>query len=75
MGVQIHHWEGVILRGDWQPIVKCRDTLVVSCVKTAEPVEMPFGFVLGLTQGIMCYMGFQIPRGKGQFGGGKGGPL
>jgi len=36
-------WEGAILRG-WKghPIVKYRDTLQ-SHVKTAEPIEMPFG--------------------------------
>jgi len=35
---------GEILRGrKGRPIVKYRDT-VVSCAKTAEPIEMPFGF-------------------------------
>jgi len=28
----------------------------VSCAKTVEPIEMPFGFGLGLAQGRMCYM-------------------
>jgi len=75
MGVHIHHWEVGILRGDRRRIVKYRDTLVVICVKMAAPISMPFGFALGLTQGIMCYMGFQIPMARGNFEGGKGGPL
>jgi len=35
-------WEWAILRGEGRPIVKYRDT-EVSCAKTAEPIEMPFG--------------------------------
>jgi len=30
-------------RGKGRPIVKYRDTVVVTCAKTAEPIVMPFG--------------------------------
>jgi len=42
MGVQIPPWEGAILRGKGQPIVKYRDTLR-SCAKMAEQMKMPYG--------------------------------
>jgi len=35
-------YEGTILRGKRQPIVKYRDTVVI-CAKTAELIKMPFG--------------------------------
>jgi len=40
-GVQIAHGNGAVLRGR-QSIVKYRDTVRVSCAKTAEPIEMLF---------------------------------
>ena len=35
-------WVGAILRVKGRPIVKHMDS-AISCVKTAEPIEMPFG--------------------------------
>jgi len=51
MGVQIPHMGRVILRGKGHPIVKYRDTTVI-CAKTAELIEMPFGFLAWTAQGI-----------------------
>jgi len=45
--------------------VVCQSVTLVSPAKTAEQIEMPFGWALGWTQGTM----FQIPHEKGQFGG------
>ena len=39
---------------------------MVSCAKTAEPIEMPFVCELGLAQGIVS----RSPHGNGQFSGG-----
>jgi len=44
---------------------------IFSRAKTAQPIEMLFGYGLGWTQGTVCKMGIQIPYAKGQFGGGK----
>jgi len=40
MGVQIPPWEGAILRGKRRPVVKYRDTAVISA-NAAEQIEMP----------------------------------
>ena len=37
----------------------------MSCTKTAEPIEMPFGLWTRMVQGSMYYMGVQIPPCKG----------
>ena len=41
-GVQIPMGRGNF-EGKRRPTVKYRDVLLVSCAKTAEPIEMPFG--------------------------------
>jgi len=46
----------------------------VICAKTAEPIEMPVSLWTQMVQGIVSYVGDQIPRGKGQFWG-KGAPI
>jgi len=43
--------EGAILRGKDMP--GHDDDTVVSCAKTAEPIEMPFGCGLGWAEGTM----------------------
>jgi len=40
--VQMLTWEGAILRGNRQTIVKYRHFAVI-CAKTAELIEVPFG--------------------------------
>jgi len=42
-------WEGAILREKGWPIITYRDS-AVSCAKTAEPIEIPFGIGLGWVQ-------------------------
>jgi len=42
MGIQISPWEGEFSGEKVRPIVQYWDT-AVSCAKTAEPIEMPFG--------------------------------
>ena len=44
-----------------------RVTLRSSVQNTAEPIEVPFRLWGRMGQSIMCYMGGQIPRGKGHF--------
>jgi len=41
-GGPYHPWEEAIMGGKVHPTVKYRDT-AVTCAKTAEPIEMPFG--------------------------------
>jgi len=48
-----------------------RSVTLVSPAKTAEPIEMPFGW-LRWAQGTIYYMVVQIPHGKGQLWEGKG---
>jgi len=48
-------------------ICVCLLVTFVSHAKTAEPVEMPFGWITRWAQGTMYYMGIQISKGKGQF--------
>jgi len=43
MGVQIPPWKGAILRGKGAAHCKVYWLSVVSCARTAEPIEMPFG--------------------------------
>jgi len=63
-----------------QPIVThgivwsvCLSVTVVNPAKTAEPIEMPFGFWTRMGSRNHYYMGFQIPACNGQYWG--GGPL
>jgi len=75
MGVHISPWEEAILRGGRKghPIVKYRDTAVI-CAKTAELIEMPFGFWARMGQSNRVLDGGPYPPWEGNFGG-KGRPL
>jgi len=53
--------------GKGRPIVKYRDTLQSSVQKWLNQSRCRLGCGLGWAQGIMCKIGIQIPRGKGQF--------
>ena len=48
MGVQIPSWEGAFLREEMSVPLQSIGTLCSPCVKTAEPIEMPFGLLAGM---------------------------
>jgi len=52
-------WEGAILRGKGASHCKVWGHSAVICTKTAESIEMSFGFGLGWAVGIMCQMRVQ----------------
>jgi len=53
-GVEILHMNGAILRGgEGTAHCKLQGRSAVSCAKTAEPIEMPFGVGAGLAYGSM----------------------
>jgi len=43
--------------------------LLRSCVEVREPIELSFGLVGGVTQGIHVLDGVHVPEGKGGFWG------
>jgi len=53
----------------------CQCVTLVSLTKTAEAIEIPFGWGLGWAQGTMCQTGSRPPIGMGQFRGERGEPL
>jgi len=52
--------------GEGWPIVKYRDT-AVSCAKTAEPIEIPFGLWVRMSPRNHVLDGVQMPCGKEEF--------
>jgi len=56
-GVQIPLWEGAILMGEGQPIVKYRDTLRELCKKWLNRWRCSLEFGVGWAQGTMYYVG------------------
>ena len=53
-GVEILHVNGAILKGgEGAAHCKLQGLSAVSCAKTAEPIEVPFGVGAGLVQGSM----------------------
>ena len=54
-GVQIPLWEGAILMGEGQPIVKYMDTLRELCKKWLNRWRCSLGFGVGWAQGSMYY--------------------
>jgi len=52
--------------GEGRPIVKYRDT-AVSCAKTAEPIEIPFGLWARMGPSNHVLDGVKMPLGKGEF--------
>jgi len=50
-------------------------TILVSPAKTAESIEMSFGFMTRVDPGNHVLDGGKIPHGKGQFLGERGVPL
>jgi len=65
---------GKFLGENGRPIVKYRDILRSSVERQLNRQRCHLVCGLGWVQGIVSYMGVQIPRGKGQFWG-KGSPI
>jgi len=68
MEVQIPPWEGPILRGKGASRCKVSRHSAVTCAKTAEPIEMPFGLWARMGPGSRVRWG-PDPYGNGQFWG------
>jgi len=58
-------WEGAILKGKGVARFKLQEHPAVSCPKTAEPVEMPFGWYARMSHRNHVLDRIQIPYGKG----------
>jgi len=46
----------------------CLLVTTMSCAKTAEPIQMPFGLRLRWAQGTLFLVGAGIPKGRGNLG-------